>query len=143
MEDSGSLDPNNPLHLKALHHVYLPVVNERLDTFRRGWNNHKLRTENHKTPNQVWLSGMIDNMASQYTAPRELFEQSCNLNESMVTALSGFGLSLEDLGQDPTPQIDDDALSDAQKAQVYQELARISTNKEKLLKCIEILGTFQ
>ena len=45
MEDDSQvkLDPDNPIHRRAMHYVYLPIINASLDEFRKGWNNHKLR----------------------------------------------------------------------------------------------------
>ena len=37
MEDEGLLDPPNEIHLVALHHIYLPLINEKLKVWIREW----------------------------------------------------------------------------------------------------------
>jgi hypothetical protein len=71
LEDADVLHPDDPLHRCALHITYLPCINKRLAQFQEGWNNHKLRTERNKTPEQLWLSGMLHNFHS--TAPDGVF----------------------------------------------------------------------
>jgi len=45
----------------CIHYLFIPRINEDLENFRGGWNNHKIRTENNKTPNQLLL--MYDELA--------------------------------------------------------------------------------
>jgi transposase InsO family protein len=59
LEDGGILDINNPVDIYTLHFVMLPVIQYQLDMFRKAWANHGLRTENNKTPQQLWIHGMI------------------------------------------------------------------------------------
>ena len=40
----------------ALHYVYFPLLNYKLEQFRRTWSHHPLRTEHNKTPHQLVLS---------------------------------------------------------------------------------------
>ena len=54
LEDQGTLDPDNELHLYALHHTFLPQIQRNLDSFRDGWNVHGLRTERNLSPLQLW-----------------------------------------------------------------------------------------
>ena len=59
MEDSGRLDPDNVIHRFALHTVYLCYINSQLEKFRQAWNAHHLRTGQNKSPNQLWVEGML------------------------------------------------------------------------------------
>ncbi len=59
MEDQGYLDPINEKHLYALRYVFLPRIERSLLTFKDGWNNHGIRTEHNKTPNQLFTSGAL------------------------------------------------------------------------------------
>ena len=59
LEQDNLLDPNDPLDLFALHYVYLPNINKRLESFIHIWNHHPLRSEENKTPLQLWTSGML------------------------------------------------------------------------------------
>lgn len=47
------MDFNNPINLYCLYYLFLPRINESLSRFRLSWNNHKLRTEHNRTPNQL------------------------------------------------------------------------------------------
>ncbi|XP_026113394.1 uncharacterized protein LOC113091927 [Carassius auratus] len=59
MENVGILDSNNPLHITALHHVYLPRINRSVDEFISQWNHHSLRTMESHSPLQLWTAGML------------------------------------------------------------------------------------
>lgn len=59
MENAGILDSNNPLHITALHHVYLPRINRSVDEFVSQWNHHSLRTMESNSPLQLWTAGML------------------------------------------------------------------------------------
>lgn len=41
----------------ALHFVFLPKIQQQLDNFRKGWCQHRLRTEGNKSPHQLWVLG--------------------------------------------------------------------------------------
>lgn len=59
MEDEGLLDPIDEVDLFALHFVFLPRINEQLDSFREAYCRHKLRTEHNHTPLQLWTRGLL------------------------------------------------------------------------------------
>ncbi|XP_054593353.2 uncharacterized protein [Nothobranchius furzeri] len=59
MESTGILDSTNHLHIRALHHVYLPRINRSVDEFRRQWNHHSLRTMANMSPLQLWTTGIL------------------------------------------------------------------------------------
>ena len=40
------------------------------------WNNHKLCTEKQKTPNQLYILGMLSLFGSEYTAVKDFFESN-------------------------------------------------------------------
>ena len=63
MEREEVLDHLNHEDLFALHHVYIPRINQALSIFRNGWNCHKLRTTG-KSPNQMYASSMISQATS-------------------------------------------------------------------------------
>ena len=41
-------------------YVYLPRINQSLEIFCDGWNNHGLRSEHHQTPLQLFTAGVIN-----------------------------------------------------------------------------------
>ena len=53
LEDAGALNPSNDA---ALHLVFLPRINDSLDKFKLGWNNHKISTENNLSPLQLYTA---------------------------------------------------------------------------------------
>lgn len=57
LEEGGYLNVSSVTHLFCCHYVFLPRLQEDLDTFRCGWDNHALRTEGNMTPNQLWVLG--------------------------------------------------------------------------------------
>ena len=68
LEERQMLDPINEHHLYALHYTYLSRINKALTEFRDLWNHHPLRTANHKSPHQLFVSGMILLQYSQQSA---------------------------------------------------------------------------
>ena len=60
LEDSTKLDPLNEVDLFCLHYVFLPHINDTLQTFVESWNNHSLSTENNFIPNQLFIRGAIE-----------------------------------------------------------------------------------
>ena len=54
LEECGLLDMDNVIHRTALFIVYQPLIQASLDRAREAWNNHRLRTEGHRTPRAIW-----------------------------------------------------------------------------------------
>ncbi|KAJ8300389.1 hypothetical protein KUTeg_021908 [Tegillarca granosa] len=50
----------------------LPLISKELESFRQGWNNHKLCTENNLTPHQLWLKRILDIIHSDSKAIENL-----------------------------------------------------------------------
>ena len=59
MEQHSILDHLNEHHLWALHYVYLPRINRSPREFVNSWNNHPIRTVNHKSPQQLFTAGAL------------------------------------------------------------------------------------
>lgn len=68
LEDHDLLNPLDEEQMFALHYVYLPKINKSLAIFCGTWNNHGLRTENGKTPRQLFTSGVLRLRHSGLTA---------------------------------------------------------------------------
>jgi hypothetical protein len=60
LEDRHGLDINNDIYLFCLHFVFLPRINRSLTQWKTSWNHHKIRTEKHQTPVQLYTRGMIE-----------------------------------------------------------------------------------
>lgn len=54
LANNWNCDFDNVHHLYIIHYLFLPCIDEDLQRFREMWNNHKLRTEQSKSPNQLW-----------------------------------------------------------------------------------------
>ena len=55
MEEKGILDPFNNLHIAALHHVYMPRINEKLELWRNARSRHHIRTIK-SSPLRLWVA---------------------------------------------------------------------------------------
>ncbi len=45
MEDQHILNPLNDTHLAALHHVFLPKINNQLEVWKQAWSTHRVLCE--------------------------------------------------------------------------------------------------
>ena len=54
LENEGVLDINNDTDIFCLHCVYIPRINETLKEFVLAHNNHRISTENNRTPEQLF-----------------------------------------------------------------------------------------
>ena len=62
------MNPDDDVHLFALHYVYVPRINQALLCFKDGWNNHGIRTEHNQSPNQLFVAGALGLRHSGLTA---------------------------------------------------------------------------
>ena len=56
IEDERLLDPLNPIHLAALHYMYMDEINRRLEFWQTAWSRHRIRTVK-SSPINLWTSG--------------------------------------------------------------------------------------
>ena len=92
--EEDMLNVDEPIHLFALQYVYEPIINNHLNIFRVAWNNHKLRTAGHRSPEQIWIDGMLEGINGSHTAVTEHFDPSSSLAVSLETSISKYGLNL-------------------------------------------------
>ena len=59
LEGDGKLNALNEVDMFCLHSVFLPRINDSLDSFTESWNNHALSTSNNLTPNQLFIEGAL------------------------------------------------------------------------------------
>ncbi|XP_063438044.1 uncharacterized protein LOC134719043 [Mytilus trossulus] len=102
MEREGILDMESEIHLWSLHYVFMPRIQRSLDTFKKMWNNHKIRTERGKTPKQLFLRGALHLCNSNNVAVTEMFENDIEQEED-------FGIDWE--GPIPVEDIDGTAVN--------------------------------
>lgn len=58
LERQALLDTDNEIHIWSLHYIYLPMLNNHLQTWKNAWVHHPLSTESNRTPMQLWISGL-------------------------------------------------------------------------------------
>lgn len=80
LEVSGYLDLSDNIHMFCLHYIYKPRINAHLKNFTESWNNHPIRTAGNRTPNQLWISGLLQAARSSDYAARELQEELSQVN---------------------------------------------------------------
>lgn len=140
LEDSALLDPSNDVHKLSLHIVFLPEIQNRLEQFRNAWNHHSLRTENNRTPTQIWTEGMLANMGVNSTATNNVFDENSYTAENLAELLEQHGLDplpVQDPEHVPSvivepPQI---ILSQQQLQSVNTAVSHISDLKMKYQAC--------
>ncbi len=59
LEEANYLHTADQTHLFCCHYTFLPRLQDDLNLFRDGWDNHPLRTEHNMSPNQLWELGQI------------------------------------------------------------------------------------
>ena len=60
LEEGGLLDINSATHLFCLHYVFTPRINQHLEMFGNGYDNHPLSSESNMTPVQLWIYGLAN-----------------------------------------------------------------------------------
>lgn len=70
----GMIDINNRAHLWCLHFVFLPFINQELNLFQNERNKLGLRTEHSKTPEQLFVMGMLKRHSATSTAAAAFWE---------------------------------------------------------------------
>lgn len=58
LEMHNMLDADDETHIWCLHMVYLPMINQHLETWKASWVHHPLGTESNKSPMQLWIGGL-------------------------------------------------------------------------------------
>lgn len=59
LEDKCELNIDNNIYMFCLHYVFLPRINNSLKEWKSTWNNHKISTEGHLSPIQLYTQGML------------------------------------------------------------------------------------
>jgi len=141
LEDAGMLDISNDVHLCALQLVFVPIINERMNAFRKGWNSHRCRTADNQSPQQLWLSGMLRNANSAYTATTELFQHTSSLTVRVEEALQHFNLTLQHFQttDDSVPISARYTVDTVTAAHVAAEVATVIDFTAKYQKALEII----
>ncbi|CAL8255966.1 unnamed protein product [Boreogadus saida] len=152
LEDSEVLNPDNDVHRLSLHIVYLPEIQNRLEQFRQAWNLHPLRTENNRTPTQLWTEGMLRNIATDSTAVNNVFGENPYSDQNIEAILAQYGIqTLPTLDEEEFPAVRVEPpqliLTQEQQTSVHNAIQHISDLKIKYQACctaiVSILQTDQ
>ena len=127
------LDRNNDIHIYALHYVFIPRVNHALKAFKEGWNNWGIRTAHNQSPNQLFVTGVLQ------------------LHRSGLTALDFLGVVNENYGieEDGLTAHEDDeggviipennfALTDEHMLQLQQQVNPLAESRNHGIELYEI-----
>ena len=68
LESCSLLDPDDEIHLCALHFIILPRINIMLKELMETCNNHSLRTEKNSSPLHLWTEGFCKSPALMNSA---------------------------------------------------------------------------
>ena len=78
LEDTGLLDPLDPLDLFCLHFVYKRYINCAIKMFVDAWCAHPMRSAGNRTPTQQWIEGMLLNNSSGTRVTHELYGEDAH-----------------------------------------------------------------
>ena len=91
LEESDHLDLTDEVHLFCLHYVFKPRINQHLKQFADGWDNHPIRTARNRTPNQLWIRGLMEATQLHFTAREQEMSQQVlvKIKTTVKSVLSG------------------------------------------------------
>ena len=144
MEDAGKLQADDELHRFALHTVFLPLINEKLTNFVAAWNMHRVRTAKNKTPNQLWIEGMLHTAdVGPETVAAELSDRRENLHDRVASRLTELGVETgADTDTQPVSEQTSFVLTALQQQELQQCLDSIADIDVKFDACIGKLVDF-
>ena len=66
MEDNELLDPFNQIDIAALHYIFIPLINNKLDAWRHAWSKHRIRTIKTSLI-RLWVLGQTNSPTDDLT----------------------------------------------------------------------------
>ncbi|XP_056111774.1 uncharacterized protein LOC130088816 [Rhinichthys klamathensis goyatoka] len=109
LEADGTLNPDNEVHLFALHWTYLPQLQRHLGFFQDAWNHHKIRTAGNQSPLQLWTRfqdiqdpyQVDDDYGVDWEGPHSSEEEGVNIPEVQLPR----ELTIEEIATLPHPDV--------------------------------------
>ncbi|XP_031343056.1 uncharacterized protein LOC116170691 [Photinus pyralis] len=144
MEEDNILDPANNIHRCILHTIFSPLINKQLEQFKNAWNNHKIRTEHNRTPNEIWVHGFLQNINSNQTAITELTQNELPLQLRLQQQYQDqYGLTVSAIAEDVNLSQNSYSFTVDQQ-QFINNIINDSemTNRNKFISCVEYLNNF-
>ncbi|CAG2221929.1 unnamed protein product [Mytilus edulis] len=135
MEDEGLIDIRSTVHLTALKFVFIPIINCNLKKFMKAHNKHKVRTEGNRSPEEVWISGVLDNLHSSSCSMSNLFDAN-SLEVTLVEALAAYQINI-----DLFPEYEEDTplFDEQQTNELNTAISQTEVHREKYCICLRLL----
>ena len=132
LESEDTLDPLNDIDLFCLHHIYLPRINQNLNSFSHGWNHHRISTQGGRTPMQLHVVGLLTE-APAVTVPSHV---PSTLNPGILIPESNEAVEVPESTFQPCIQL-------IQAMEVVNPLATNLSDfgKSLYLRTVQIVGT--
>lgn len=115
-------------------------------SFQSAWNVHNLRTENNRSPRQLWLEGILQNYNTNSTAIQDIFEINMNLHERLSESLRLLGIdvstpiinrdNIDSFSSNFTALLD---LNEIQKMHLENIITLDKSDREKYILCVNLL----
>lgn len=74
LEAEGNLDPLNEVDMYCFHYEFTCPINEALQSFIEGWNNHSVSTESNQTLNQLLIASLLEQEESSSSSDADTDE---------------------------------------------------------------------
>ena len=77
LEEIQMLDPSDDISMFCLHYVFIPLINQSLNEWKKAWIHHPMSSMNGQTPNQLFVTGLLNLMGGGHSfrcIAREMFE---------------------------------------------------------------------
>jgi hypothetical protein len=140
LEDAGLLSPDNIVHIHVLQLLYLSEINKRLTTFRLAWNGHRMRSVRNRTPQQVWLDGMLENQNSDHVSTNEVFQERQSVLQRLEQRLGDYGIesvNVHDVASAHSPTVSSLRFNDVQNLRLDAALAAVHNNwRDRYTACV-------
>ncbi|KAF5271239.1 hypothetical protein FQR65_LT17680 [Abscondita terminalis] len=143
LEDAKLLDIENNVHLFCLQYIYKDAINKKLAFFQSAWNQHRIRTENNKSPRQLWIEGLLSNYNTSSTAVKDVFDyHDIPLYSRISQSMHNLGINVNELiVNTPITNIPSSFtaiadLNDDQKESINGISTSDKADKEKYILCL-------
>jgi hypothetical protein len=137
MEDAHLLDPLNDAHLFALHHTFIPRINQSLELFTYMWNQHPISSQKNHSPVQLFTLG-IQKLLSKGVIANDFFLYAENWDSYGIDLDGPLALS-ED--SDSKPNITVSASNFILSTEQQNEVASIDVIAESAMMGVDIYLT--
>lgn len=110
--------------------------------FKNAWNSHNIRTFGNKTPQHLWISGMLENINSSHTAVTEIFSERQQLYSRLLDSFTN-GMDIRVLENTSAEEMSNSNLTMElpANAETSAEIGRIlDSDRSDQLKYLEVLA---